>query len=89
MTLGGAFREDVVALEAGVFQVLPSLDYSGRALLFLQPYRNTRKGYKPENLVSVEHCPKLFMMIQNQTHVSETIFVSVGLPEVTCILAYS
>lgn len=52
MTLSGALRDDKVALEAGVFSIVPEHDASGRPILYYAPYRNTRDGYSRESLVS-------------------------------------
>ncbi len=45
MTLRGALSDDLAAMEAGMFQILPRLDLSGRG--------NTRRGYSSESMVSV------------------------------------
>jgi len=55
MTLSEALRDDLVALEAGVYCLLPRLDASGRQVLYLDPSRNTREGYTSESLVSACH----------------------------------
>ena len=52
MALSEALRDDQVALETGVFCLLPQLDMSGRQVLYLDPSRNTREGYTSESLVS-------------------------------------
>ena len=51
MTLSGALRDDLAAIEAGVFYLLPRLDPSGRPLILFEPSRNTRDGYTSESLV--------------------------------------
>lgn len=53
MTLSGALSDDLAAMETGMFQILPRLDLSGRALLFVDSHRNTRRGYSSESMVSV------------------------------------
>ena len=53
MTLSEALRDDLVALETGVFCLLPQLDMSGRQVLYLDPSRHTREGYCSESLVSI------------------------------------
>lgn len=53
MTLAGAVRDDLAALEAGVYRILPHRDLSGRQLVLLEPRRNTGQGYSAESLVSV------------------------------------
>lgn len=52
MTLSEAVRDDIVALEAGVYRLLPYRDTSGRQLVLLEPRRNTGHGYTTESLVS-------------------------------------
>lgn len=39
MTLNEALRDDVAALEAGVYRLLPRLDSSGRQLVLLEPQK--------------------------------------------------
>lgn len=51
MTLTGALRNDIAALEAGVFCLLPKTDVSGRPLLYLEPARHTREGYTSASLL--------------------------------------
>jgi hypothetical protein len=53
MTLRGALSDDLAAMEAGMFQILPRLDLSGRALLFVDSHRNTRRGYSSESMLRV------------------------------------
>jgi len=53
MTLSEALRDDLVALEAGVYRLLPHSDMAGRQLVLLEPRRNTGEGYTSESLVSV------------------------------------
>jgi len=52
MTLGGALRDDLVAIEAGVFCLLPRTDVSGRQILYIDPSLHTREGYSSDSLVS-------------------------------------
>lgn len=52
MTLSEALCDDVVAIQAGVFSLLPHPDLSGRYILFVQPCRHTREGYTSESMVS-------------------------------------
>lgn len=52
MTLTGALRDDLVALQAGVYRLLPNRDISGRQLMLVQPGRHTGEGYTDESLVS-------------------------------------
>ena len=51
MTLSGALRDDLVALSACVFRLLPKLDASGRQILFIDPRRHTMNGYDSDSLV--------------------------------------
>ena len=51
MTLSEALRDDIAALEAGVFRLLPKPDAYGRPLLFLEVARHTLIGYTSESLV--------------------------------------
>jgi len=52
MTLSEALRDDLVALETGIYYLLPHLDLSGRRLLYFAPWRHTREGYDTDSLVS-------------------------------------
>lgn len=52
MTLSGAMRDDLVALEAGVYHLLPKPDASGRLITYLETRRNTGRGYSSDSLVS-------------------------------------
>lgn len=52
MTLTGALRDDLAALGAGVYRLLPIRDSSGRQLILVEPCRNTGEGYSDESLVS-------------------------------------
>jgi len=52
MSLSEALRDDLVALETGVFCLLPRLDASGGQILYLDPTCHTREGYTSESLVS-------------------------------------
>jgi hypothetical protein len=59
MSLSQALRDDLVALETGVQQILPHLDSSGRQLIFWDIRRHTREGYTSESLVGADstlHC---------------------------------
>ena len=59
MTLSGALRDDLIALEAGVQQILPHRDSAGRQMLFWELQRHTREGYASESLVGADstlHC---------------------------------
>ena len=51
MTLSEALRDDLDAIEAGVFRMLPHLDSSGRQILFLDPSRRSGDLYSSESLV--------------------------------------
>jgi hypothetical protein len=51
MTLSEALRDDLDAIEDGVFCLLPRLDLSGRPLLFLDPKRRSDGRYSSESLV--------------------------------------
>lgn len=53
ISLGEALGDDLVALEAAVYCLLPHVDVSGRQLLYLEPARHTREGYTSESLVSL------------------------------------
>lgn len=53
MTLSGALRDDITALEAAVICPLPHGDASGRQLLWYQLARNTFEGYTPDSLLRV------------------------------------
>jgi len=53
MTLSEALHDDLAAIEAGMFYLLPHLDLSGRALILFEPSRNTRNGYTLDSLVSI------------------------------------
>lgn len=52
MTLSEALRDDMDALNAGVYYLLPHLDLSGRRLLYITPWRHTRENYDTDSLVS-------------------------------------
>lgn len=54
MTLSEALRDDLTALEASVFSLLPKVDAAGRRLLLLHVARHTLEGYTSESLVSLE-----------------------------------
>ena len=51
MTLAGALRDDLIALEAGMCVVLPDSDLSGRQLIYLEPRRHTREGYSSDSMM--------------------------------------
>lgn len=50
MTLAGALKDDLVALEAGPYRLLPFKDISGRSLLYWEPHLHIRKGYSSDSL---------------------------------------
>jgi len=52
MILSEALQDDLVALEAGVWCLLPNLDASGRQILYLDVAHHTLNGYTSESLVS-------------------------------------
>jgi len=52
MTLSGALRDDLAAIETGMYLLLPKKDLSGRQIIFMEPHRHTGEGYTPESLVS-------------------------------------
>jgi len=52
MTLSEALKDDLVALEAGMYTILPHPDLSGRPLLYMEPQCHTREGYSSESMVS-------------------------------------
>jgi hypothetical protein len=58
MTLSGALRDDLAAIEAAVYVQLPNRDTSGRQLLWMEPCRHSKDICTPESLVSFtpEHC---------------------------------
>lgn len=51
MSLNEALRDDIAALEAGVYRLLPRPDKSGRPLLYLDISGNTGVDYTQESLV--------------------------------------
>lgn len=51
MTLSGALRDDLDAIEDGVFVILPHLDMSGRIIQFMDPYRRREGRYSSGSLV--------------------------------------
>jgi hypothetical protein len=51
MTLGEALKDDLDAIEDGVFTILPHLDASGRQMLYMEPHRRSRGQYSSESLV--------------------------------------
>jgi len=52
MSLSEAVRDDMAALESGVYRLLPGPDLSGRPLVYMDSSRNTGASYTPESLVS-------------------------------------
>lgn len=52
LSMSEALHDDIVALKAGVFSILPHRDLSGGHLLYVEPCRHTREGYSRESLVS-------------------------------------
>lgn len=52
ITLSGALRDDLDALEASTYCVLPQADLSGRPLLYSVPHSRGGKGLSTESLVS-------------------------------------
>lgn len=61
MTLAEALRDDVVALETGLFWLLPSQDLSGRPILYSCPSRHTGEGYSAQSMVraGISYCAEL------------------------------
>ena len=53
MTLSEALRDDVLALKAGVFTLLPNRDSSGRHLLHVNPKCHCRESFESASMVSV------------------------------------
>lgn len=53
MTLCGALKDDLDALEAISYRVLPETDLSGRPLLFSVPHTRGGKGLSTQSLVSI------------------------------------
>lgn len=52
MTLSGALRDDIAAINAGMYCLMPHKDLSGRQIIYLEPHRHTRQGYSSESMVS-------------------------------------
>lgn len=52
MKLSGALREDLVAIQTGLYTLLPHPDVSGRPILFMEPRCHTRERYTSESMVS-------------------------------------
>lgn len=52
MTLREALKDDIVAIEAGVYRMLPHKDLSGRQIMFRDPSNINGEGYSSESLVS-------------------------------------
>jgi hypothetical protein len=50
MRLDEALCDDMVALEAGVYRLLPHPDMSGRSLIYWEPHLHTREGYTSDSL---------------------------------------
>lgn len=61
LTLSEALKDDIVALEAGVHQLVPLKDSSGRQLLFVSPHNHTGEGYTSDSLVSELCCLNTFI----------------------------
>lgn len=55
MSLSEALSDDLVAIQAGVYSLLPH-DLSGRRILYIAQWRHTRKGYDTDSLVSLLTC---------------------------------
>jgi hypothetical protein len=58
MTLRGALRDDRVALEAGMIQLIPGMDASGRTLMWV-PMKK-REGYTANSAVSASTSLAIF-----------------------------
>lgn len=52
MTLSEALKDDITALQAGVFCLLPCFDASGRQILYCNVAAHSLNGYTSESLVS-------------------------------------
>lgn len=52
MTLSEAFCDDIAALQAGVFTLLPARDLSGRHLVYIEGTRLSDVEYDPDSMVS-------------------------------------
>ena len=52
MTLSEGLRDDLVALDTGVYTLLSRRDLSGRQILYMEPRCHTREGYSSESMVS-------------------------------------
>jgi len=72
LTLSEALRDDLVALEAGVFSLLPHKDLSGRQIINIVPHNHTGDGYSSESLVSEQECVHL-LTLHNLTHTHVTL----------------
>jgi len=55
LTLSEALRDDLVALEAGVYSLLPHRDLSGRQIMYIVAHNHTGDGYSSESLVSTQN----------------------------------
>lgn len=51
MKLSGAFKDDLEALEQGMYCMLPHCDLNGRQMILWEPSRHTREGYSSESMV--------------------------------------
>ena len=52
MILSEAFCDDIAALQAGVFTLLPKRDLSGRHLMYIEGTRLSDVEYDPDSMVS-------------------------------------
>ena len=53
LTLSEALRDDLVALEANLYWLLPMPDVSGRPIIYMNPSKHTRENYSSESMVSL------------------------------------
>lgn len=60
MTLSEALKDDIIALETGVYTLLPLRDVSGRQLILGAPAKHTGDGYTSDSLVS-SSCSSLLL----------------------------
>jgi len=63
MTLSGALRDDLVAIEAGMYYILPHPDISGRQIIYVEPKRHTRQGYTSESAVSAAYLGSILVQV--------------------------
>jgi len=70
MKLSGALSDDLAALEASTFCVLPYVDLSGRQLLFSIPHSRAGKGITAERLVSVALNNRFFVSHDVSSHMA-------------------